>query len=109
VKWLLTGVLLIAVSGFVLYFKIFAPPEVVWSSEIRDGNRLISEIENFRRKRGQLPSELSEISNPVEHEKLFYRRCSETSYIVWFGTTLGESVTFNSKSRDWKEVGNDCL
>ena len=75
---------------------------MVWCNEIREGNRLISDIEAFRRNPGHLPAELSEISNGVaEQERLFYQRCSQTPYIVWFGTTLGESMTYDSNSRNW--------
>ena len=108
-KWLLGGVLLVVALGAFLFLEYIGPPNVIWRSEIRKGNRLISDIEAFHRVHGRLPAELSELSKgPTEQEKLFYQRCDETSYIVWFGTTLGESMTYHSKSRDWSEASDDC-
>ena len=108
-KWILGGVLLIIVLGAFLFLEYLGPPNVIWHSEIRKGNRLIYDIEAFQRVHGRLPAELSEVSKgPMEREKLFYQRCDETSYIVWFGTTLGESMTYHSKSRDWSEASDGC-
>ena len=109
VKWLFGGVLLVVVLGAVLFLEFLQPPNVVWHSEIREGNRLISDIEAFRRDHGRLPAELSEFSKgTAEQEKLFYQRCDETRYIVWFGTTLGESMTYHSRSRGWSEASGGC-
>ena len=108
-KWLLGGILLVVALGAFLFLEYLGPPNVIWRSEIRKGNRLISDIEAFHRVHGRLPAELSELSKgPTEQEKLFYQRCDETSYIVWFGTTLGESMTYHSKSRDWSEASDGC-
>ena len=108
-RWLIGGGFLIAVFGAFLYRDVLGPPNVVWRDDIREGNRLISEIEAFDRNHGRLPSELSEVSSSAaERKRLLYERCSETHYIVWFGTTLGESMTYDSNSRNWAEVNEAC-
>jgi hypothetical protein len=108
-KWLFGGTLLFVVLGAVLFLEFLGPPKVVWRSEIREGNRLISGIEAFQRAHGRLPAELSELNkDAVQQGKLFYQMCDETSYVVWFGTTLGESMTYHSKSRDWLEASGGC-
>jgi len=56
-KWILGGVLIIALGAF-LFLEYLGPPNVIWRSEIRKGNRLISDIEAFQRVHGRLPAEL---------------------------------------------------
>lgn len=109
VRWLLAGIFLVAVLGTILYRELLGPPDVVWRSEIRKGNQLIAEIEAFQRERGRLPAELSEITNyAAAQDRLSYLRCGETRYIVWFGTTLGESMTYDSQSRNWTDMNVVC-
>jgi len=108
-KWLLAGFLIAALLGLFLYLEFLGPPKVVCRGEIRDGNRLISEIEAFQRSHSRLPSQLSEVSSrAAEQQLLFYQKCSETKYVIWFGTTLGESITYHSDSRDWVETNGGC-
>ena len=55
-------------------------------------------LETHRQRHGCYPGSLAEtgIAEPAE---LYYRREDNGSYILWFGTTLGESVTFRSAER----------
>ena len=108
-KWTVLALLIFVAIGIFLYRNLLGPPEIVWSTEIHAGNRLVDEIEAYRRNHGQLPSDLMDIgTSPSERDRFFYGRCSQTDYMVWFGRTLGESMTYNSKSRDWNDVGNGC-
>jgi hypothetical protein len=37
-----------------------------------------------------------------EEGPIYYRKESETKFVLWFGTILGESVTYNSDTKEWK-------
>jgi hypothetical protein len=66
------------------------------------GNEVATKIENFRKERNRLPSSLTEIGiEESENGPIFYRKESESKYILWFGKELGESVTYNSDSKQW--------
>ncbi len=60
-------------------------------------------LEAYRQQRARYPVSLSEIGI-VEREEgpIYYRRESESAYILWFGTTLGESETYHSTDRHWR-------
>ncbi len=63
----------------------------------------MNKIENFKKDKGKLPEKLSEIGiEKKEDSPIHYKKESETKYILWFGTTLGESVTYNSDTKGWK-------
>jgi hypothetical protein len=109
-RWILAGAaFVLAVIGAWLYFNLLGPARFVWRAEIREGNRLVSDIEKYRHDRNGLPSGLEDIGRASgEQGPFYYEKCSDDRYIVWFGTTLGESVTYDSISRDWTDVGGGC-
>jgi hypothetical protein len=112
-KWFFAGAFAIALLSFVAYEEWLGPSEVVWKAEIRDGNSLISQINSFQQSHGRLPLDLSELGNDTaqaaEKKGLSYERCSSgVHYIVWFGTTLGESVSYDSRSSGWKDENGPC-
>ena len=69
---------------------------------MRQAEPIQASLESYRQQYGHYPDSISQIGL-VEREEgpLYYQRESESSYILWFGTTLGESVTFNSTDRRW--------
>jgi len=68
----------------------------VWRSQIREGNQLIAQIDAFARSHGSVPSGLAEVGvQATAPDHFFYERCDKTHYILWFGTTLGESMTYD--------------
>ena len=70
---------------------------------IKAGNEIIGKIEDFRKEKGRLPVSLSEIGIEEKEEgPIYYDRKSETRYILWFGTSLGESVTYDSETKKWE-------
>ncbi len=72
-------------------------------NKIKMGNEIVNEIENFKENKGKLPETLSEIGIKEKEEgPIYYKKQNETKYILWFGTTLGESVTYNSDTKEWK-------
>jgi hypothetical protein len=70
---------------------------------IQKGNELIAKVESYRREKGRLPDSLGELG--VEEKivgPLYYTKKGETFYSIHFGTTLGESVIYNSDTKEWR-------
>jgi hypothetical protein len=104
--WLLVIVALILVIG---YLAFFGPDALVWRAEINKGNGLVVRIDTFREQRGHLPQSLSEIGlDSKDLDKYFYQECSDSRYLLSFGTELGESMTYDSSSRSWKGINMTC-
>jgi len=68
---------------------------------ISRGNEIIQRIEAFKSNQKRLPNSLSEVG--IGEEELFYNKYDSIHYIVWYGTSLGESVTYYSDSKKWEE------
>ena len=67
-----------------------------------EGGQLISKVESFRKDKGRLPETLAELGLKEREEgPLYYKRESESRYVIWFGTQLGESPTYDSERRAW--------
>lgn len=67
-----------------------------------EGNKIIAKIEAFKQTSGHLPPSLKDINVAEKLEgPIFYEKKTETSYIVWFGEELGESVTYDSETKKW--------
>lgn len=73
------------------------------TEKIKLGNEVVAKVEKFKTEKGRLPNNLTELGIK-EHESgpIYYKKESESKYIVWFGKELGESVTYNSETKQWK-------
>jgi type II secretory pathway pseudopilin PulG len=65
------------------------------------GNIIIQKIEDFKRNKGYLPNSLNDIG--INDNELFYNKWDSVHYMIWYGTTLGESVTYYSDSKKWED------
>lgn len=73
---------------------------------IEKGNQVVIQIEIFKRSNGRLPESLSEIGQEEKLEgPIYYRKETDTKYILWFGAELGESITYNSDTNTWEPIG----
>lgn len=70
--------------------------------EFRAGNEIVSRVETFRARNGKLPENLQDIGIKDPDLNVFYRKIDPDEYCVWFGTTLGESETYNSRNKKWE-------
>jgi len=61
-------------------------------------------VEQFRKTTGRLPNTLSEIGIQEKERCPCYCKTSNDSYILWYGTTLGESDTYVSQTKQWSEA-----
>lgn len=67
-----------------------------------EGNQFIAKIESFKKDKNRLPNSLKNVGIEEKEEgPVYYLKTSETTYKVWFGTSLGESVTYDSEKREW--------
>ncbi len=72
-------------------------------NKIAQGNEIAAKVEKFRNENGKLPNALNEIGiKETESGPIFYKKESESKYILWFGKELGESVTYDSVTKQWK-------
>lgn len=68
----------------------------------KTGNEVIKKIENYRSKNNRLPESLTNIGIEEKEEgPIYYRKDSETDYVVWYGLTIGESRIYDSKTKTW--------
>lgn len=76
---------------------------------MKDGNVLVSEIEQFKVEYKRLPSSLKEIGIEEQDGKdaLYYDKKDSLHYIVWFGVSLGESKTYYSDSKQWEDFDRE--
>jgi hypothetical protein len=70
---------------------------------IKEGDRVVEKIENFRAIHGRLPSNLPEVGIP-DDGPLYYEKRSDDVYVVWYGKRLGESGLYDSREKQWKTV-----
>ena len=84
------------------------PDSMRYSDEFKKCNRVISEIEKFKHTFGRLPEEI-EIVNIMREQGIIldegcpcYNKKNSEFYTVWFGTTLGESKIYDSRTQEWR-------
>jgi hypothetical protein len=109
-KWLLVlvsaSLSIFAAFGF---YDSFGPDSFVFRKELRRGNQIISKIEAFHLQRGRFPASMQEISISFpDSERFFYQQCADQRFIVWFGTRLGESMTYDSTLKTWQSLNISC-
>ena len=74
-------------------------------SDQKLGQQVVDRIEKFRATHHRLPSSLADIGmKDSEEGPIYYKKQSETHYIVWYGMsfTVGESVTYDSETKKWE-------
>lgn len=73
------------------------------SNKIAKGREVEAKIEEFRNRNGKLPNSLSEVGiTETESGPIHYEKESDSKYILWFGKELGESVTYDSDTKQWR-------
>ena len=68
----------------------------------KKGNHIVTKIENYREENGHLPNNLEVLGIKETLEgPLYYEKVDSINYMVWFGTTLGESMIYYSDTEEW--------
>jgi hypothetical protein len=97
------SVLAVVAAGFVaIGFYAVQPVWLFHWRDFRSANEIVSRVEAFRVNHKRVPDTLHEIGIDDPDLRVFYGKTSDEEYIVWFGTTLGESETYDSKKRKWE-------
>ena len=77
-------------------------PWVVDWAEVRRANKVIAAVNSYQAKNGRLPESLSEVGiEDPDSLDVYYRKTSDSTYVVWFGTVLGESAAYESSTKSW--------
>jgi hypothetical protein len=78
-------------------------PTIFDWSEMREATRDIAAVDSFLARYGSLPETLSQAGiAESDSMKVYYRKQNDQEYIVWFGTVLGESATYESSTEKWR-------
>lgn len=70
----------------------------------RKSEPIIEKVEEYKKVKGFYPKKISDAGYPEPDESgpIFYEpKDSNTSYEIFFGMSLGESVTYDSKTKKW--------
>ncbi|MCP3922797.1 MAG: hypothetical protein GY714_09455 [Desulfobacterales bacterium] len=105
-KIILLGVLLITIS-LTFYLK---PDYLIYQSEMDKSKNLIKVIEKFKVQFNRVPDN-SEVYglmkkiglSPDESCPCYYKE-NESTYTVYFGSVLGNSIAYNSVTRRWVDL-----
>jgi hypothetical protein len=81
---------------------LWQPVRLFHWNDFRIGNEVISRVDAFRKNHGYVPESLKDVGITDPDLRVFYQKTDDNEYIVWFGTTLGESETYNSRSKKWE-------
>jgi hypothetical protein len=98
---LIFGIIFIIFCSYLFYLKNYRDSRL-----INEGNEIVIKVEDYRSKYNRLPSSLNEIGI-VEKEgvnALYYsiKDSLSENYIIWFGTSLGESKIYYSDTKQWE-------
>ena len=67
------------------------------------GEEIIAKIETYKKQNGHLPKKLNDIG-VIEKEEgpIYYSKQNETTYKVYYGGGLGESIVYNFETKRWE-------
>lgn len=86
---------------FILIFILRFSEKGTYKSK---GMKIVRDIENFRKTNGRLPISFKEISLSNEMgEGPYYKKESDSTYIVYFNIGFDNSLIFKSSSKKWEE------
>jgi len=86
-----------------LFYILF--PYCVWKHPfiVYRGNAIVRTIEEYKCRNQSFPPNLNELNISAEKIKgFFYEIHNDDRYIIWIGTTLGESIQFDSTEGKWR-------
>jgi hypothetical protein len=67
---------------------------------------IIEKVEKFKQEKGRLPENVTEIGlDDTQMHLSFYQLTSDTTYMVWYGLSVGESKIYRSETKKWTEEG----
>ena len=101
---LVLGIVAVALALVLWVGYMMAAPRWPWVfywSEARKANKVIAAVDAFQSRYGRLPDTLAQIGmEDSESGPVYYQKTSDSTYIVWFGTVLGESAMYESATKE---------
>ena len=90
-------------GGVVLGYSIWScNPHHAYRKKIERGNQIILLLEQYRAAHARYPASLRDIGIAETMEgPVYYERRGDDAYLLWFGTSLGESGIYDSKTKQW--------
>jgi hypothetical protein len=69
----------------------------------KDGDIIVHKIEDYRMHNAKLPNDLRAIGiDEKEDGPFYYMKKDSLNYVLWFGTSVGESTIYYSDSSRWE-------
>jgi hypothetical protein len=69
---------------------------------------IVLKVEDFKRANGHLPNSLREVGVEESESCPCYCKTKDNGYLVWYGTTLGHSDTYDSRTKEWSDLNPVC-
>ncbi|WP_276168314.1 hypothetical protein [Zobellia alginiliquefaciens] len=67
---------------------------------------LIEKVEKFKKINNRLPKDVTELGLTEKmNSPAFYQMETDSTYMVWYGLSVGESKVFRSSTKKWTEEG----
>jgi len=67
---------------------------------------LIEKVETFKKENNRLPNDVSELGLTEKMDiPAFYQMQTDSTYMVWYGLSVGESKVYRSSTKKWTEEG----
>lgn len=67
---------------------------------------LVKYVEGYKQGNKRLPVSLGEWGlEDVEDAVAYDEKTSDSTYIIWYGTSLGSSMVYRSETKKWNEEG----
>ena len=68
----------------------------------KQAEHLINKIETYRIENDRIPNSLIDLGFKLnEEDEVYFEKIDEDLYTIWYGTTLGDSNVYYSKSKVW--------
>ena len=91
-----------------LFLWLSRPDWLFQRGNFKIGNEMVLKVEAFRKSTGHVPETLEEVGIDNPDLNVFYKRIGGDEYCVWFGTSLGQSETFDSRTKKWETAYGGC-
>jgi hypothetical protein len=92
--------------GFIVFFfsTFFSP--WAYSQEYEEAKKVILALSAYHAINERYPDSIENVGfNATEQGPIHYRKINDEEYHIWFGTTLGNSMEYDSKTKHWFEHG----
>lgn len=67
---------------------------------------LVNQVEEYKKENKRLPVSAGELGLEEEEDAMaFYEQTTDSTYTIWYGTSLGSSKVYRSETKGWQEEG----